>query len=36
MKSEVREIVLNMHIYLEENPQFELVVFIVNEISDLD
>lgn len=35
-KSEVREIVLHMYIYLEENPQFELVVFIANSITDLD
>lgn len=35
-KSEVREIVLHMYIYLEENPQFDLVVFIANSITDLD
>lgn len=25
-----------MYIFLEQNPQFDQVVFIVNEISDLD
>jgi hypothetical protein len=25
-----------MYIYLEENPQYGLVVFVVNSITDLD
>lgn len=35
-KSQVREIVLHMYIYLQENPQLQLVVFIADSITDLD
>jgi hypothetical protein len=34
MKSTVREIVLNMYVYLIENPDLEMVVFIAGEMTD--
>ena len=33
--SEIRDLVLHMYIYLEENPRHEMVVFIAKNITDL-
>jgi hypothetical protein len=32
---EIRDLVLQMYIFLEEHPSYELVIFIAKEITDL-